>query len=163
MNNKRDNVLIAYFSQSGNTREIAHQIHEIIGGSLFEIEPVDPYPRDNGDTVTLARKQLNEGHRPGLKTTVTNMDTYKVVFIGFPNWWNTIPMPIASFLAGYDFSGKSIAAFCTHGGSGLGRSITDIQKICPHSIMMEGLEIRGSRVTSAQNEIKAWLHNLDMI
>jgi flavodoxin len=158
-----NNILVAYFSHSGNTREIANQIHEIAGGDIFEIVTVDPYPRGYNEVVEQAKKELDAGYRPELKTRVKNMGSYDVVFIGYPNWWGTVPRPIASFLSQYDFSGKTIVPFCTHGGSGLGRSVTDIAKLCPQSTILDGLAIRGGDVKNAKHKISEWLRELGMM
>jgi flavodoxin len=122
-------VLVVYFSHSGNTREVANQIHEKVGGDILEIRPEEPYPRDYEAVKDRARQELKGNYRPKLKTKVANMEAYDVVFIGYPIWWGTMPMPIAAFLSEYDLSGKTIVPFCTHLGSGLGRSVTDIAKL----------------------------------
>jgi flavodoxin len=160
---KKVSALSAYFSHSGNTRVIAHQIHENIGGDIVEIVPVDPYPRDYDAVVEQARKELDKDYRPRLKTKVENMGSNNVVFVGYPIWWGTIPRPVATFLTEYDFSGKTIVPFCTHEGSGLGRSVTDIKVICPHSTILDGLAVRGSNVKNAQNEVTGWLQEMGMI
>jgi flavodoxin len=156
-------ILLAYFSHSGNTRVIANQIRDKVGGDLFEIVPVDPYPREYDEVVEKARKELREEYRPKLKTGVENMESYDVVFVGYPTWWGTIPMPVATFLLEYDFSGKTIVPFCTHEGSGLGRSVTDIKVLCSQSAILDGLAVRGSDLKRAQNEIFRWLHEIGMI
>jgi flavodoxin len=159
---KKVSALTAYFSHSGNTREIAHQIHETVGGDVFEIVSVHPYPDDYNEVVEQARKELKKGYRPSLKTKVENMDSYNVVFIGYPNWWGTMPMPVFTFLEEYNFSGKTIAPFCTHEGSGMGRSVADIKKMCPQSTVLEGLTIRGGDVKNAQDEVSGWLREIGM-
>ncbi|WXG42255.1 MAG: flavodoxin [Candidatus Freyarchaeum deiterrae] len=160
---EENNILVAYFSHSGNTRVIATQIHESVGGDIFEIVSVDPYPSDYDEVVEQARKELREEYRPKLKTKVENMKSYNVVFIGHPNWWGTIPMPVATFLSEYDFSGKTIVPFCTHEGSRQGRSVTDIKKLCPQSTILDGLAVRGGDVKNAQNEVSKWLRKIGMI
>jgi flavodoxin len=160
---KKVSALSAYFSHSGNTRVIAHQIHENIGGDIFEIVSVDPYPSDYDEVVEQARKELNKEYRPRLKTKVENMDSYNVVFVGYPCWWGTIPMPVATFLSEYDFSGKTIVPFCTHEGSSLGRSVMDIKKLCPQSTILDGLAVRGSDVKNVQNEVSEWLCEIGMM
>lgn len=156
-------ALSAYFSHSGNTRVIADRIRERVGGDIFEIVPADPYPRDYDEVVEQARRELGEDYRPPLKTKVENMDPYDVIFVGYPNWWGTIPRPVATFLSGYDLSGKTIAPFCTHEGSDLGRSVADIKKLCPHSTVRDGLAVRGSSVNTAQTQVSDWLYNIGMI
>ncbi len=159
---KKVSALSAYFSHSGNTRIIAHQIHESVGGDIFEIVPVDPYPRDYDEVVEQARKELSKEYRPNLKTKVENMKSYNVVFVGYPIWWGTIPMPVATFLSEYDFSGKTIVPFCTHEGSGLGRSAMDIKQLCPQPTVLDGLAVRGRDIKKAQNEVTGWLRELEM-
>jgi flavodoxin len=150
-------ILVAYFSYSGNTREIANQIHKNVGGDIFEIQAVKPYPDDYDAVVQQARQELNSGHKPALKTKIENIKSYDLVFIGYPNWCKTVPAPIRVFLSEYDFSGKIIIPFCTHEGSGMGRSVTDISKLCPKSILQDGIAIRGSDVNIAQSKVSEWL------
>ncbi len=160
---EENNILVAYFSHSGNTREIANQIHEIVGGDIFEIVSVDPYPSGYDEVVEQARKELRADYKPKLKTKVENMESYNVVFVGYPNWWGTVPRPIATFLSQHDFSGKTIAPFCTHEGSGLGRSVADITKLCAQSTILDGLAIQAREVKNAQHKVSKWLHELRMI
>lgn len=104
------NVLVAYFSWSGNTRGIARLLHQKIGGELVEIEPATPYSEDYNTCLEQAKRDQERAARPELKTHIADMTRYDVVFLGYPNWWATIPMPIASFLEQYDFSGKNHCA-----------------------------------------------------
>ncbi|MBP2657489.1 MAG: hypothetical protein H6Q69_521 [Firmicutes bacterium] len=163
MNSARKKILIAYFSRTGNTRDIANQIHANIGGDLFEIATVDPYPADYNGTVDKAKREQENNYRPKLATDVKNMDSYDVVFVGYPNWWGTMPMAVFTFLEGYNFSGKTIVPFSTHEGSGLGRSVNDIRALCPQATIFDGLAIRGSDAKNAQNDVSAWLRKLGMI
>ncbi len=160
---EENNILVAYFSHTGNTREIANQIHEKVGGDIFEIVTVDPYPKDYDACVNQAKQEQDDDYRPKLKTKVENMDSYDVVFVGYPNWWGTMPMAVFTFLEEYDFSGKTIITFCTHEGSRLGRSVEDIKEVCPQSTTLEGLAIRGGDVKNAQNEVSEWLREIGMI
>lgn len=153
-------ILVAYFSHSGNTREIANQIHKSVGGDIFEIQTAAPYPDDYDTVVKQARRELDTGYKPALKTNVENIRSYDLVFIGYPNWWNTVPAPVRVFLSESDFSGKTLAPFCTHGGSGLGRSVADISKLCPKSTVLDGLAIPGSRVKTAQGQVSEWLQKI---
>jgi flavodoxin len=153
-------VLVAYFSHSGNTREIANQIHKSVGGDIFEIQSVKPYPDDYDACVQQAKKELASGYKPELKTEAENIKSYDVIFIGYPDWWGTFPAPVKTFLSSYDFSGKIIAPFCTHEGSGLGNSAEDIIKLCPKSKLLNGLAIRGSTVKSAQDKVSEWLREI---
>lgn len=153
-------VLIAYFSYSGNTRSIAQQISENIEADLFEIKTVTSYPRDYDDCVTQAKEEQRNNTRPDLSTHVTNMDEYDTVFIGYPNWWGTMPMAMFTFLEEYNFQGKTIIPFCTHEGSRMGRSETDLSKLLSNAIVKKGLAIRGGSVNSAKGDISNWLKNL---
>lgn len=153
-------VLIAYFSYSGNTRSIAQQISENIEADLFEIKTVTSYPRDYDDCVTQSKEEQRNNTRPDLSTHVTNMDEYDTVFIGYPNWWGTMPMAMFTFLEEYNFQGKTIIPFCTHEGSRMGRSETDLSKLLSNAIVKKGLAIRGGSVNSAKGDISNWLKNL---
>ena len=155
--------IVVYFSHSGNTREIANQIQKSVSGDIFEIQSLENYPSNYNAVVKKARQELESGYKPALKAKVSNIRSYDVVFIGCPIWCGTIPMPVVTFLSGYDFSGKTIIPFCTHEGSGLGRSITDIAKLCPQSKILEGLAVRGRDVKSAQNEVSEWLGEIGVI
>jgi flavodoxin len=158
-----EKILIAFFSHTGNTREIANQIHERVGGDLFEIKTVKTYPAEYRPATVVAKQEQETNARPALAARVNGMDSYDVVFLGYPNWWGTIPMALFTFLEQYDFSGKTIIPFCTHGGSALGRSVSDITKLCPKSTILEGLAIRGSGVKNAQDDVSKWLRKLGMI
>ncbi|HVO40955.1 MAG TPA: flavodoxin [Spirochaetia bacterium] len=155
-------VLVAFFSHSGNTQSIANQIHEIVGGNAFRILAAHHYPSDYGAVVEVARKELQNGDRPALADQVTNMGSYDVVFLGYPNWWSTMPMAVFSFLEAHDFSGKKIAPFCTHEGSSLGRSVEDIRALCPRSIVLDGLAVRGGSAGTAKEDVHAWLERIGL-
>ncbi len=156
-------ILIAYFSRSGNTREIANQIHKIAGGDIFEIRSVKPYPDDYDAAVEQAKQELNSGYKPALKAKIGNIKTYDLVFIGYPIWWGTFPAPVKTFLSEHDFSGKTIIPFCTHEGSGLGKSLNDISDFCPKSTLLEGVAIRGRDASAAQNTISGWLRKIKIM
>lgn len=153
-------ILVAYFSHSGNTREIARQIQKNVSGDIFEIQAVKPYPHDYDAVVEQARQELDSGYKAALKTRIENIESYDLVFIGYPTWWSTVPAPIRSFLSEYDFSEKTIVPFCTHEGSGLGRSAADISGLCPQSTVLDGVAIRGGDVKDAQDKVSAWLCRL---
>jgi flavodoxin len=156
-------ILVAYFSWSGNTREIANQIHKIVGGDLFEIVTVNRYPSDYDETVRQARKELETSCRPQLASEVEDIESYDLVFIGYPNWCYTIPAPVASFLSKCDSTEKTIAPFCTHGGDRLGESVEDIAKLCQRSLVLEGLAVRGSEVRNAQSKVSEWLRKIRVV
>lgn len=124
---------------------------------------VDPYPTNYNAVVDLAKQELKDDYRPELATKIENMDSYDVVFVGYPNWWATMPMAVFTFLEEYDFSGKTIIPFCTHEGSSFGRSIDDITELCPKSTILDGLAIRGRNVKNAQKDLSKWLNEIGMI
>ncbi|WP_418216140.1 flavodoxin [Bilophila wadsworthia] len=156
------NVLVAYFSWSGNTRGIARRLHQKIGGDLIEIELATPYSQDYNTCLDQAKRDQERAARPELKTRITDMARYDVVFLGYPNWWATIPMPIASFLEQYDLSGKTLIPFVSHGGGRLGQSVTDIAKLCPSSKILEALSVRYSGGSSLSGDMDTWLDRVGM-
>lgn len=156
-NQKSQNVLIVYFSHSGNTEIVANKIHEKIGGDIFEINTVNPYSQDYNTVVEQAKQELAKNFRPKLAKNLEQISQYDTIILGYPNWWSTMPMPVFTFLESHDFSGKTILPICTHEGSRMGRSVEDIRKVCPKAIVINGLAIRGSNVSSADNEITEWL------
>jgi flavodoxin len=155
-------ALTVFYSHSGNTRECAHQIHQEVGGDIVELIPVDPYPTDYNTVVKQAKQELKAGYRPALRTRIENMAAYDVIFIGSPNWWNTVAPPVMTFLGTHDLSGKAVVPFITHEGSGLGRSALDIERLCSSSTVLEGLAIRGRDVQTAPPRVATWLRKLGM-
>lgn len=163
MNSENTHILIAYFSHSGHTRVIAEEIHKNVGGDLFRIATVDPYPQDYNTAVNVAEREQKGGSRPRLTAKVEDMPSYDVVFIGYPSWWDTMPMAVFHFLEQYDFSGKTILPFCTHEGSRLGDSEKDLVKLCPTATVLSGLAIRGSKVNAAQVDVANWLRKAGLL
>lgn len=155
-------VLVAYYSRSGNTREIASQIQKFMGGDIVEIQTVDPYPREYDAVTKQAKQEIEAGYKPALKTKIDNIKSYDVIFVGSPNWWSTIAPPVATFLSEHDLSGKTIVPFITHAGTGKGRSVTDIAKLSPQSTVLEGIAIWGRDVKSSQDEVAKWLRELKL-
>jgi len=156
------NPLVVYFSWSGNTRGIARLLQQKVSGEIVELELVTPYSRDYNTCLEQAKSDQQNGARPALKTHVADMARYDVIFLGYPNWWGTMPMPIASFLEQYEFSGKTIVPFVSSGGSGLGRSVADITRLCPSAIIAEGLAVRSGGGASLSGDMDAWLKKIGM-
>lgn len=150
-------VLVVYYSRTGSTREIAGQIHALAGGDIVEMETVNPYPAEYRATTEQAKKELQSGYKPPLKTKIANMAAYDTILVGSPCWWGTFAAPVWTFLSGYDFSGKTMAPFMTHLGSGLGHCKADLAKLCPTAKRLEGLAVRGDSVKSAQKDVASWL------
>lgn len=165
--NKSGKVLIAYFSRTGTTREVAQQILQRTGGDLFELITTHSYPKEYRATTNQAKRELQENFRPQLTATVQNMAVYDTVFIGFPNWWGTLPMACFSFLEQYPLAGKKVIPFCTHEGSRFGSSLDDLRAHCGNARILEGLALRGGGVDrvareSVRQEIAQWLRGLGL-
>ena len=178
------NVLVAYFSVPeadgvdtvsgasrvvvdgevlGNTQYIAQLIHQETGGDLFRIETVQEYPGSHDALLDYAYNELSENARPELASQIENPDNYDVIFLGYPNWNSDLPMPLYTFLEEYDFSGKTIIPFTTHGGSGLSRTVQTIQELQPDAAVVEsGLSISRNNVPDAQSEVSDWIAGLNI-
>lgn len=149
------NILIAYFSKTGTTETVAKQIQTETGGDLFKIEVINPYPDEYRATTEQAKKELEENFYPALKEKVQNLEKYDIVFLGYPIWWGTMPMPIFTFLSENDLSNKKIIPFATHQGSGLGRSVEDLMKAVPSGkIGKNGIAVRSR---TSQKNINEWV------
>lgn len=155
-------TLIAYFSWSGNTEQMAQMIQTETGGDLFEIEPATPYTDDYNTLLDVAQQEQANNARPELASQVENWDSYDVVFVGYPDWWSDAPMLIYSFLEAYDWEGKTLVPFCTSGGSGFGRSLDKLPDSAPGANILEGLHVSGSRVDGSSEEIAAWIGGLNL-
>lgn len=153
-------TLVAYFSRAGenygvgvvekgNTEIIAEMIAEKTGGQLFQIQPVNAYPETYDACTEAAQQEKREGARPELAGTVENWADYDVVYLGYPIWWGDMPMAVYTFLESYDFAGKTVIPFCTHGGSGLAGTVQSIQAVCVGAEVKDGLAVTG---TTAQND-----------
>ncbi|MDO5552333.1 MAG: flavodoxin [Planctomycetia bacterium] len=147
---------------NGNTIVIANDIKEMTGGDMFQLITDKVYPADYDATTDLAKKEQNSNERPTLKSQPENLADYDIVFLGYPNWWGTLPMALFTFLENNDLSGKTIIPFCTHEGSGLGDSQRDIAKLCPESKIIDGLAVRGGSVTSAKTDVEKWLQKIGL-
>lgn len=164
-------VLIVYFSRTannyvggsiqyltkGNTEVVAKTIQRLTCGELYEIKPIIPYSTDYQVCIEEAKRDLNQDARPFFKYPPVSLEGYDTIYLGYPNYFGTMPMHLFTFLEAYDFSGKTIKPFCTHEGSGMGHSERDIKRLCPSATIEKGLAIVGSTVTTAENTIRKWL------
>ena len=157
---KGKKVLITYFSWSGNTRKLAQEIQKKTGGNLVEIETVQRYPQDYNATVEQGKKELQEKARPALKTKIENFKDYDVIFLGSPNWWGNPPMGVLTFADSYDFTGKTVVPFFTHGGGGIQSCLSTLQKEIPKAKITKPLVVSGGSVDSASGDVDAWLKDL---
>ncbi len=150
-------MLIVYYSWSGNTRGAAQEIQRQTGADIFEIELVEPYSADYNTVLMQAQEAQHRQDRPAISNRIDNMEQYDTIILGYPNWWASIPMPIATFLESYDLSGKTILPFCSHGGGRFGQSLTAISKLAPDSYLGEGLSIHYSGGSSLSDDVENWL------
>ncbi len=147
----------------GNNQYIAQLIQQEVGGDLFRIETVQEYPGSHEPLLEFAYNELSENARPELATQIENLDSYSVIFLGYPNWNADLPMPLYTFLEQYDFSGKTIIPFTTHGGSGFSRTIQTIEELQPNAtVVEEGLSISRNSVPEAQSEVVSWVSGLNL-
>ncbi len=174
---KHTKNLIAYFSKRGenyfggkmvdlpvgNTEVAAKKIQELAGGDLFEIQPALDYPYSYSQTVERAKQELQQDARPAIVPMKQGIGAYDTIYLGYPNWCGTMPMPVFTFLESYDFFGKTVIPFCTHEGSGLGRSESDIKTLCPGATVLNGLAVRGGDVGIAENDLLDWIQNINKI
>ena len=155
-------TLIAYFSWSGNTEQLAQMIQAETGGELFEIAPATPYTEDYNTLLDVAQQEQADNARPELASQVENWDSYDTVFVGYPDWWSDAPMLIYSFLESYDWEGKTLIPFCTSGGSGFGRSLDNLPASAPGATILEGFHVNGSSVDGAAEDVATWLSGLGL-
>ena len=184
-NTDDENILIAYFSVPenvdtdgidansgssivvknkdvlGNMQYMAMTIQEAIGGELFRTETTEEYPLEHETLVNQAKEEQNEDARPELATHIENVEQYDIIFLGYPNWWGDMPLPLYTFLEEYDFSGKTIIPFNSHGGSGFSNTIEEIKKLQPNATVRDdGLSISRNDVADSEQEITDWAKGL---
>ncbi len=145
----------------GNTKIVAGIIKELTGADAFKIEQAVPYSKSYNECIEQARSDRNGNVRPELAAFPKSIENYKTVYLGYPNYWSTMPMAVFTFLEKFDFSGKIIKPFCTHEGSGLGESVKDIARLCPNAHIARGLAIRGGSAARSKNEIEKWIGEED--
>lgn len=153
-------ILVVYFTWGGNSRTLAGYAKDITGGDIFEIVPAQPYPSQYRATTQQAREELDNNYLPAIRNQINNLSSYDTIILVYPNWWGTIPQIVKRFLQDNDFSGKTIAPICTHEGSRMGRSLTDIRALCPNSTITEGLDVRGGSVSGARNTVRDWINKI---
>ena len=145
-------TLLVYFTYSGNTQEAAEYIGRLMGLDAIEIEMVNPY---RGNIYEVSQLDLMQGIRPGLTTRIDNMEQYDLILLGYPTWWATMPMPVYAFLESYDFTGKTIVSFSSHGGTMFGDSVSDLCKTVPGAYVGQAYEFNYSGWD--EREIQDWL------
>lgn len=165
------NILVAFYSRAdenyvsgqirtlktGNTEIAAGIIAKLTRADTFKIEQIQPYAKDYNECIAQAQSDQKRNARPELKNYPDSLDGYDVIYLGYPNYWSTMPMAVFTFLEHFNFSGKEIRPFCTHEGSGMGSSMDDIRRLCPDVAISQGLAIRGGSVERSEDEIQKWL------
>lgn len=155
-------VLVAYFSWSGNTEQIAQLIAEETGADLFEIAPATPYTDDYNELLDIAQQEQADNARPELAAQVENWDSYDTVFVGYPNWWSDAPMAVYTFLESYDWTGKTLVPFNTSASGGFGRSLSGIGESTAGAELLEGIAFTESELPDAESCITEWLTGLGL-
>ncbi len=159
------NILVAYFSWSGNTERMAEQIVSLTGADLFSIEPVTPYPEDYTACTEVALAERDSDARPAISLTIDAdiWATYDTVFIGCPVWWHTAPMIISTFAESYDFTGKTVVPFCTYASTYRDETLARIVELTPEAeAHLDGLGLTGGRLNDESN-VADWLRGIGVI
>ena len=175
------NILVAYFSWAdnavldddvdavsspsviapGNVQQLATWVQEETGGQLFSIQVKDPYPSDWDECLSRANEERRDDARPQLVANVENIDEYDVVFLGYPNWWYGVPMPLLSFLEANDLSDKQVYLFCSHGTGGLANSVEIISEALPDSTISDNIfDCYEEDAPNSQEDISNWVSEL---
>lgn len=158
-----DAVSSASVVAPGNAAQLAAFIQQEVGGDLFSIVVSDKYPSDYDECMDRAADEKAENARPALSAHVNNMDDYDIVFLGFPNWWYTLPMPVLSFVDEYDWSGKTVIPFVTHGTGGLSATVRDLTAALPNdTTVLDAIGVYRPDVPSANEKIHTWIAGLDL-
>lgn len=149
-------ALVVYFSWSGNTEAVANEIAAQTGADIFELIPETPYTDDYDELLDIAQNEQSSDARPQIAESI-DLSDYDTVFIGYPNWWADMPMIVYTFFDEYDLSGKTIAPFCTSGGSGFSGTLSTIAELEPDAEITEGLHISGSSADKCADDVSQWL------
>ena len=151
------------FIEKGNTMILAEMIAEQTGAELFEIRAATPYPKNYNECTDVAKKEQNANARPALAED-KDISGYDTIFLGYPCWWGDLPMAVFTFLEAHDFSGKTVIPFCTHEGSGMGRTEGSLKRTLPGAKLLKGLVLRGATVQNSRDEarksVASWLKGL---
>lgn len=154
--------LVVYFSWSGNTENVAKSIQSQTDSDIFEIVPATPYSDDYDAVVDLAQAEQSEDARPAIADSIENIADYNVIYVGYPNWWGDMPMILYTFFDSYDFSGKTVAPFCTSGGSGLSDTVNAIKELEPNAVVTEGLHIGSGASSNPDGAVSEWLSEIGL-
>lgn len=154
--------LVVYFSWSGNTENVAKSIQSQTDSEIFEIVPTTPYSDDYDAVVDLAQEEQRNNARPTISGNIENLEQYDVIYVGFPNWWGDMPMILYTFFDTYDLSGKTVALFCTSGGSGLSNTVNEVKSLEPSATVTDGLHIGSGSSANPDNAVSKWLNDIGL-
>ena len=144
--------------KKGNTQVVAEQIQKLTGADIFRLETVKEYAVDYYECTQEAKEELNAKARPALKADI-DISKYDTIYLGWPCWWGTYPMCVATFLEAHDWTGKTVIPFTTHEGSGFGSGLRDLKAALPSATVKKGLSIQGSQVGTASTQIETFVKN----
>ena len=171
-------TLIAFYSRAGenyfggahrrvvvgNTEKAAEMLADLTGGALYKIEQAQPYSDDYNTCTAEAKVDLRNNARPEVLNLPADLDAYDEIYLGYPNYWGTMPMAVYTFLENYDFTGKTVIPFCTHAGSGLSDTVQTLKNKLTGATVLDGLAITGTTAQNSQGEAKQavldWLKTL---
>ena len=154
--------LVVYFSWSGNTENVAKSIQSQTDSDIFEIVPATPYSDDYDTVVDFTQQEQRDNARPAIADSIENIADYDVIYVGFPNWWGDMPMILYTFFDTYDLSGKTVALFCTSGGSGLSGTVDTVKSLEPSAEMTDGLHIGSGSSSDPDSAVGKWLKNIGL-
>lgn len=153
----KQKALVLYYSQTGTTQTLAEELQKQLGADIERIEAVVPYDGDFQATIQRSGEEMKSGEVPELKPLQVNLADYDVIFIGYPIWFGTYAMPIATLVKENDFAGKTIVPFCTFGSGGLGSSTEALKKALPKANILQGYGVRQARIKAAPKELERFL------
>lgn len=165
MTTEEENSAIVVDNQVlGNTQYVAMLISEYTGADIYRIEPETPYTTNHDDLVDLAQQEQNRNARPAIRSSVSNFDDYDTIYIGYPIWWSDMPQILYTFMEAYDFSGKTVIPFSTHGGSGLSGTVNTIRNTLGNATVEENaFTISRNNMERASSEVNSWLKEIGRI
>ena len=150
-------TLVLYYSETGTTKAVAEELQKQLGADIESIEAVEPYSGDFQKTMQRGQREMQSGETPAIKPLKKKIADYDVIFLGYPIWFGTYAMPIATLVKENDFAGKTIVPFCTFGSGGLNTSSDALKKALPKAKIVEGYGVRTARVKAAEKELDRFL------
>lgn len=154
---KTNRQLVLYYSENGTTKAVAEELQKQLGADIEAIEAVEPYSGNFQATIERCNKERESGQTPALKALQSNIADYDTIFLGYPIWFGTYALPIATLVKEQTFEGKTIIPFCSFGSGGLNTSTADLEKALPKANILKGYGVRTARVASAAKELNRFL------